>query len=104
MGYDGYLRWAYNSWVADPCTDGRFRTWPSGDCFMVYPDGTSIRMERLTEGIQAFEKIRLLKAEFPDEIEEILTPFRATHMAADVDVEAMVTTATKRLNDLCRTR
>ena len=104
VGYDGYLRWAYNSWVADPCTDGRFRTWPSGDCFMVYPDGTSIRMERLMEGIQAFEKIRLLKAEFPDEIEEILTPFRATHMAADVDVETMVTTATKRLNDLCRTR
>lgn len=102
VGYDGYLRWAYNSWVEDPCRDGRFRTWPSGDCFLVYPDGSSIRMERLLEGIQAYEKVRLLKAEYPEEVGVLLQPFRATSMSADVDVEQMVRTATDRLNQLAR--
>lgn len=56
-GCDGYLRWSYNSWTADPVADGRFRSWPAGDCYIVYPDGrSSIRMEKLIEGIQACEK------------------------------------------------
>jgi hypothetical protein len=63
-GYDGYLRWAYNSWTADPLRDSRFRTWAAGDCYLVYPDGrSSIRMELLIEGIQDYEKIRLLRLE-----------------------------------------
>ena len=63
--YDGYLRWAYNSWTKNPLLDSRFRTWAAGDCYLVYPDGrSSIRMERLIEGIQDFEKIRILKDEF----------------------------------------
>jgi len=60
-GYSGYLRWAYNSWVKDPCVDARFRTWRAGDCYLVYPDGPSIRSERLIEGIQDFEKIRIIR-------------------------------------------
>lgn len=57
-GCDGYLRWSYNSWTADPVADGRFRSWPAGDCYIVYPDGrSSIRMEKLIEGIQAYEKV-----------------------------------------------
>lgn len=60
---NGFLRWAYNSWVADPLYDTSHVTWTAGDCFMVYPGGrTSIRFERLREGIQDFEKIRILKA------------------------------------------
>ena len=55
-GYDGYLRWAYNSWPKQPNQDSRFnsRSWYSGDCYLVYPDGSSIRFERLIEGIQAY--------------------------------------------------
>jgi hypothetical protein len=65
--YDGYLRWAYNSWTADPLRDSRFRTWAAGDCYLVYPYGySSIRMERLVEGIQDYEKIRILRLEFTD--------------------------------------
>ncbi|MBQ8062122.1 MAG: DUF4091 domain-containing protein [Bacteroidales bacterium] len=60
-GYSGYLRWAYNSWVKNPCEDARFRTWRAGDCYVVYPDGPSIRSERLIEGIQDFEKIRIVR-------------------------------------------
>ena len=66
--YDGYLRWAYNSWTQDPLRDSRFRTWAAGDCYIVYPYGySSIRMERLIEGIQDYEKIRILRKEFEDE-------------------------------------
>ena len=37
-------------------------TWPSGDCFLVYPGNrSSIRFERFREGIEDFEKIRLLR-------------------------------------------
>ena len=60
-GYSGYLRWAYNSWVENPCVDARYDPWRAGDCYLVYPDGPSIRMERLIEGIQDFEKIRILR-------------------------------------------
>lgn len=35
--YDGFLRWAYNSWTEDPLRDSRFRTWPAGDTYLVYP-------------------------------------------------------------------
>lgn len=62
MGYDGFLRWAYDAWPADPNRDARHTLWPAGDCFMVYPGGKSgIRYEKLREGIVDFEKIQLLK-------------------------------------------
>ncbi len=61
-GYTGYLRWAYMSWVLEPLLDSRFRNWPAGDTYFVYPEArTSIRFERLREGIQDFEKIRILR-------------------------------------------
>ncbi|MBQ3525826.1 MAG: DUF4091 domain-containing protein [Akkermansia sp.] len=63
---DGFLRWAYNSWNAQPleCTD--FGKWPSGDCFLVYPSLdryclSSVRFERLRDGIEDAEKIRILR-------------------------------------------
>mgnify|MGYP005940794749 CR=1 FL=1 len=65
-GYDGYLRWAYNSWTKDPLHDSRFRSWAAGDCYLVYPGSSSIRMERLVEGIQDAEKIRILRKEFAE--------------------------------------
>ncbi len=62
---DGYLRWAYNSWPKQPLLDSRFISWGAGDTFLVYPGArSSIRFERLIAGIQAYEKIRILKAEF----------------------------------------
>lgn len=65
--YDGYLRWAYNSWTLDPLTDTRFRTWPAGDCFVVYPGGRgSVRFSKLVEGIQDFEKVRILRARWQE--------------------------------------
>lgn len=62
--FDGFLRWAFNSWVENPLTDSRFRTWPAGDTYIVYPEArSSIRYERLLEGIQDYEKIQIIKTQ-----------------------------------------
>jgi hypothetical protein len=61
-GFDGFLRWAYDAWPADPVRDARHTLWPAGDCFLVYPGGNScIRFEKLREGITAYEKIKILR-------------------------------------------
>lgn len=63
--FDGFLRWSYNSWTENPLQDSRFRAWPAGDTYIVYPDNrSSIRFEMLREGIQDAEKIRILRADF----------------------------------------
>ncbi len=62
-GYNGFLRWAYDAWPADPMRDARYGSWPAGDCYLVYPGGNScIRFEKLREGIQDFEKIHILRS------------------------------------------
>lgn len=62
QGLDGYSRWAYNSWTRNPFETTDFKQWPSGDCFMVYPGNlSSIRFERLRDGVEDYEKIRLLR-------------------------------------------
>lgn len=63
-GADGYLRWAFNSWTLDPEQDARFRSWAAGDTYMVYPEGrSSVRFEKLIEGLQDYEKARILLEE-----------------------------------------
>ena len=60
--YDGFLRWAYDAWPADPNRDARHILWPAGDCFLVYPGGAScVRFEKLREGIVDFEKLSILE-------------------------------------------
>lgn len=99
-GYDGYLRWAYNSWTLDPLTDTRFRTWPAGDCFVVYPGGRgSVRFSKLTEGIQDFEKVRILRSRWQKEgneaklaqLTEVLKPFTSDKILEEGPVKALIT-------------
>jgi hypothetical protein len=62
FGYDGFLRWAYDAWPADPARDARHGSWAAGDCFLIYPGANScIRLEKLREGIADVEKIRILR-------------------------------------------
>lgn len=71
-GFDGMLRWAYNSYPEDPAYDSRFGGFPSGDTYFVYPYGrSSIRMEKLMEGIQNVEKVRLLREADPAKVKDI---------------------------------
>jgi len=83
-GFSGYLRWAYNNWQQAPLLDSRFRNWQAGDCYQIYPGPrSSIRFEKFIEGIQDFEKIRILKEQFEKdgnvaklkELNELLTTF-----------------------------
>ena len=61
-GYNGFLRWAYDSWPADPLRDARYGSWAAGDCFLIYPGGAScIRFEKIRQGIVDYEKIRILR-------------------------------------------
>ena len=63
----GYLRWAYNSWPLEPLLDSRFEAWAAGDTYLVYPGArSSIRFEKLIEGIQAHEKVTILRKEFAE--------------------------------------
>lgn len=99
-GYDGYLRWAYNSWTLDPLTDARFRTWPAGDCFVVYPGGRgSVRFSKLVEGIQDFEKVRILRSRWQKEgneaklaqLTEVLKPFTSDKILEEGPAKALIT-------------
>lgn len=106
-GFDGFLRWAYNSWVKEPLIDSRFRTWPAGDTYTIYPDGrSSIRFERLREGIQDAEKIRILREKFQNEPEklaqlnEMVSRFNILQKPADL--EGLVRDGKKLLEDLSR--
>lgn len=61
---DGYLRWSFNHWVKEPLLDSRFRDWAAGDTYAIYPGArTSIRNERMIEGLQSYEKIKILQDE-----------------------------------------
>lgn len=55
----------YNVFWGTMLKDSRFTAWPAGDTYQVYPGPLpSIRFEKLNEGIQDFEKIRLLREEY----------------------------------------
>lgn len=103
---DGYLRWALNSWVKNPLQDSRFRTWAAGDTYMIYPEGrSSIRFERLIEGIQSYEKIRILKEEFEkkgnksaiNKIDKILKTFDEFSLK-EIPAAIVVTKAKEAIN------
>lgn len=110
--FDGFLRWAYNSWVAEPLIDSRFRTWSAGDTYIMYPDArSSIRFERLIEGIQDAEKIRILREKFQNdasaEATEKLNLLNETVAKFDIvdnpgNTAEMLWEGKKVLNDLSR--
>ncbi|TLX71677.1 DUF4091 domain-containing protein [Labilibacter sediminis] len=71
-GLDGYLRWAFDYWTKEDPFDTRDGAFTSGDFSMIYRSKNGqgmkpvmgIRTEMLREGIQDFEKIKILKEEF----------------------------------------
>ena len=68
MGFDGFLRWAYTTWPADPRRDARYGAFPAGDTHFVYPAANgepllSLRYMALRRAIEDFEILRLLDAQ-----------------------------------------
>jgi len=105
--FDGFLRWSYNNWVKEPLTDSRFRTWPAGDCSIVYPDArSSVRFEMLRDGIEDAEKIRILREIFTVQnqteklkiLNELVATFNSTGKPAYTD--EMMRNAQAVLNEL----
>lgn len=67
---DGFLRWAYNSWNRNPFEKTDFGNWPAGDCYLVYPGNlSSLRFEKLRDGLEEFEKVNILRARRREESE-----------------------------------
>ena len=107
--FDGFLRWAYNSWVENPLQDSRFRAWPAGDTYIVYPDNrSSIRFETLREGIQDAEKINILREDFIKEnrmealesLNNLVAQFNIT--SKPEDIEGLLRNAKKKLNEYAK--
>lgn len=107
--FDGFLRWSYNNWVKDPLIDSRFRTWPAGDCSIVYPDArSSIRFEMLRDGIEDAEKIRILREQFVAQnqteklqaLNDLVAGFNRTEKPANT--EEMITKAQYLLNEMSK--
>ena len=66
MGFDGFLRWAWCSWVENPFARQDFTSWPAGDTALVYPGPRlSLRALLLRDGIETFEKIRIIGGDIP---------------------------------------
>lgn len=67
-GFNGYLRWAYDYWTQTDAASAQDGSNAAGDFCMIYrSDNTlaakpisSIRLELLREGIQDYEKVRIL--------------------------------------------
>ncbi len=74
LGGDGFLRWAYDAWVKDPLNDATHNSFEPGDTFMIYPDEkdalnpvmkSSVRLEKIVEGMRDVNKIKMMQAEMP---------------------------------------
>jgi hypothetical protein len=105
--FDGYLRWAYNSWPEKPLQDSRYGKWSAGDTYFIYPEArSSVRFERLIEGIQAYEKVQILKNEFKQKnetsktatLEKVLSRFDIKSSKA-TGAAALVNNANEILNN-----
>ena len=86
LGFDGFLRWAYDAWTEDPYRDLDWMYFEAGDTMLVYPDGKdaedpdvfpSYRLEMLKQGMRSCTKVSYLKENLPDEdsllLEEIMS-------------------------------
>ncbi|MBQ3187884.1 MAG: DUF4091 domain-containing protein [Bacteroidaceae bacterium] len=96
---DGYLRWAYNSWTADPEKDSRFTAWPAGDTYVVYPFSiSSVRWERLVQGIQQFEKYKILYNEALENNNRTAVR-KLEKLLRGVDITKIATRSNKMVNE-----
>lgn len=101
-GFNGYARWAYDYWTLTDPFDARDGANTAGDFSMIYrSDNTpnaqpvsSIRFEMLRDGIQDYEKVRILGA---SKIRGMLQLFAD---ASAPDAKANVLTAQAKLKQM----
>lgn len=94
--YDGLLRWAFTNWPENPLHETLYschpfrRDLPPGDSFLCYPGPRlSLHWEMLRDGIEEFEKLRLLRARhdgaLPPAVAAALENFRDPKKLGDDD-------------------
>lgn len=84
-GFDGYLRWAWNAWNAQPLVNTEYPSFEAGDPWLLYPDEAnaqnpqpylSVRLAMLERGRQDCAKYtqlqRLLEQEDASTLQDIL--------------------------------
>ena len=69
FGLDGFLRWSFGLWCADPIRDNRYLGWPTGDLCLVYPAPSggvmlSLRYKLLKRGIELAELCRMYREKY----------------------------------------
>lgn len=110
-GHDGYLHWSFTNWTDNPLEDTRFHMFAPGDTYFVYPDGrSSVRYERMVEGIQESEKIALLRQQFISEgniaalqqLDDALLPIRTGALNPWYPTSEVVTALERSISDLSR--
>ena len=92
--------------TANPQYDSRFRYWASGDTYIVYPGGrSSVRFERLIDGIENAEKVRQLRREGVDmkDVDAVLEKVRTGKINDHNEPwQQVVAEARKALNEASR--
>lgn len=101
-GFNGYLRWAFDYWTKSDPMNVQDGSNAAGDFCMIYRDGntqsakpvSSIRLELLREGIQDYEKVRILST---NEMNMYIQKFTTN---SGRNAEKLVTEAQKMLKEL----
>lgn len=103
-GLDGLYYSGFNDWNAKPLIDGRSLNAPAGAHALIYPDcRSSIRFEKLREGIQDYEKLNVLSKDFTGNDLEELAKIQArftVHRMNDNEAEIVVKKGREIINKL----
>ncbi len=108
-GFDGYLHWSWMNWTDEPLRDSRFKLFPAGDTYLVYPGPrSSVRWERFVEGVQQTEKYRMLReqyaacgdAERVQKLDDALATFRSGELNYHHTSARLVNAFERLLNEL----
>ncbi|MBR6770015.1 MAG: Ig-like domain-containing protein, partial [Lachnospiraceae bacterium] len=92
VGGSGYMRWAYDSWVANPLEDTTHNAFEAGDCFLIFPDEkedkanaevrSSTRLEKMAQGVRDVNKLLMMQEEvsaMEAEVDTLMASIKATY-------------------------
>ncbi len=107
LGLDGFLRWAFCLWPADPWQRVSWRAphWNAGDMFFVLPglDGypvETLRYEAMRFAAQDYELLKLVERTLPPDQAQAATRRALAHILYVQDAGDLAAVATARPQDL----
>ena len=105
----GYLRWALDSFNAEPYETGANQLFVDGDLYLIYPDArdsdemqakSSPRFEKFIEGMREVEKLKYLETEhawLSDEIQQLQDNIAKSYSASFMqEIKADITALSKK--------